>query len=151
MSRTQTPSGRVRISDENLHISSFALVRTEPDSILFVKASDSHPLSFRRGKLLLPATMLRFGERPMDAATRAVDTQLSGAGGVTPKFIDLQSYMGSHWDICFVYEFDLTGKTPPTAVAPYADAVSYKSSSLPRPQIAEDHLEVIDGLSRPPD
>ncbi len=147
MSNTQTPSGRMRISDENLHVSSFGLVRTEPDSLLFVRASDAHPLSFRRGRLLLPATMLQFGERPMDAADRAVKTQLSGVAGAVPKFVDIQSYMGSHWDICFVYEFDVSGKGRPAALPPYADAVSYKLDSLPRSQIAEDHLEIIDGLS----
>ena len=36
-------SGRRRISDENLHISSFDIVRREPDSVLFIRATDAYP------------------------------------------------------------------------------------------------------------
>ncbi|MDA4136570.1 MAG: hypothetical protein OK449_06210 [Thaumarchaeota archaeon] len=148
MSSKGTPgrSGRMRINDENLHISSFAIVRREPDTLLLIKATDAHPLSFRRGKLLLPATMLQFGEKPSRAAERVLSTQLSGAEGLKENFAEMQSYMGSHWDICFVYDFDAKGARSITAKPPYAEASFYHVGSLPRASIAEDHLEVIDGL-----
>lgn len=140
---------RMRISDENLHISAFDIVKSGPDSILLVRATDSHPLTFRRGKLMLPATILRYGEKPADAAQRAIDSQLSGIDRVTHKFADLQSFMGSHWDIVIVFQFDLPPGSKVTAKPPYSDAAFYQMSSLPRDAIAEDHLEVIDGLGLP--
>jgi hypothetical protein len=148
MSSKGTPgrSGRTRISDENLHISSFAIVKRTPDTLLLIKATDAHPLSFRRGKLLLPATMLKFGEKPSRAAERVLATQLSGAEGLKQNFAGMQSYMGSHWDICFVYDFDAKGARDIAAKPPYTDASFYSLGSLPRALVAEDHLEVIDGL-----
>ncbi len=151
MSRSSSDGGwnRMRISDENLHISAFVLVKPDPDSVLLVRATDAHPLGFRRGMLLLPATILRFGEKPADAAQRAVDTQLSGMEGVSHRFVDFQSFMGSHWDIVTVFEFDPPPTAKINAKPPFADAAFYKLSSLPRASIAEDHLEVIDGLNSP--
>jgi ADP-ribose pyrophosphatase YjhB (NUDIX family) len=140
-------SGRRRISDESLHISSFDLVRRDVDSILLIKATDAHPLVFRRGKLMLPATMVQYGEKPAVAAKRALTAQVTGADGLEQKFMELQSYTGSHWDIVIVYEFDARGAGEIKAKAPYADAAFYKLSSLPREAMAEDHLEVIDGLN----
>jgi len=137
---------RRRITEDNLHISSFNLVKKEPDSVLLVRATDAHPLSFRRGKLLLPATMLEYGEKPAKAAKRALATQLSGAEGLEQKFVELQSYMSSHWDIVLVFEFDAGRAGEITARPPYADAAFYKMNSLPRASMSEDHLEVIDGL-----
>ena len=49
---------RTRISEENLHISAFAIVGDGKGSILLLKAGQAHPLSFRRGNLLLPAVIL---------------------------------------------------------------------------------------------
>jgi hypothetical protein len=149
MSSKGTPgkSGRMRISDENLHISSFAIVRRAPGTLLLIKATEAHPLSFRRGKLLLPATMLQFGEKPSRAAERVLATQLSGAEGLKQNFAEMQSYMGSHWDICFVYDFDAKGVRNIAAKPPYTEATFYSVGSLPRALIAEDHLEVIDGVA----
>jgi hypothetical protein len=144
--RTSKDTGRRRISDENLHISSFDLVRREPGTLLLIKATESHPLSFRRGKLLLPATMLQYGEKPGNAAKRALTAQLSGAEGLDHKFAAMQSYMGSHWDIVLLYDFDASKAGEITAKPPYAEAKFYKMASLPRASMAEDHLEVIDGL-----
>ena len=140
---------KMRISNENLHISAFVLVKPDPNSVLLLKATDAHPLSFRRGKLMLPATILQFGENPADAAQRAVSAQLSGMEGVGHKFVDFQSFMGSHWDIVTVFEFDPSATAKIVAKSPYADAAFYKLNALPRASMAEDHLEVIDGLSAP--
>ncbi len=137
----------MRISDENLHISAFAIVGDGEGSILLLKAGDAHPLSFRRGNLMLPAVMLEFGEWPPAAAKRAVASQLEGADALEPKFREIQSYLGSHWDLCFVYDFK--GGIPKLAARlPYVEASYYRLSALPRADIASDHLEVIDGLGR---
>jgi hypothetical protein len=142
---------RRRISDENLHISAFTIVSDGRGSILLVKAGEGHPVSFRRGQLLLPATFLQFGERPATAAKRALTTQLSGAEALEPRFREIQSYMGSHWDLCLVYDFDGQKATKLSPKAPYVEASYYKLSDLPRGAMAEDHLEVIDGLGPPPE
>jgi hypothetical protein len=143
---SRTGRRRTRISDENLHISAFALIWDGKGSILLVEAGNDHPLSFRRGKLLLPASMLQFGEWPLAAAKRAVATQLEGGEGLEPKFREIQSYLGSHWDLCFVYDFDGKGAKL-KAKPPFVKASFHSLSALPRTSIATDHLEVIDGLS----
>jgi hypothetical protein len=140
-------SKRMRISAESLHISAFAIVGDGSGSILLAKAGDAHPLSFRRGKLLLPATMLQFGERPPAAAKRALTTELDGAEALEPQFREIQSYMGSHWDLCFIYDADGRKAAKLSAKSPYVDASYYRLDTLPRDAIAEDHLEVIDGLT----
>jgi len=123
-------------------------VKREPDEVLLIKATDAHPLSFRRGKLMLPATMLHYGERPSHAAKRALTTELTGMEDLEDKFVDIQSYVGSHWDIVFVFEFKTPEGAEVTAKPPYANAAFYDVASLPKDLIAEDHLEVIEGLNR---
>ncbi len=137
----------MRISEENLHISAFAIVGDGKGSILLLKAGPTHPLSFRRGNLLLPAVILEFGEWPFAAAKRAVTTQLDGADSLEPKFREIQSYMGSHWDLCLVYDFE--GRKAPklSARPPYVEAAYYRLSALPRDLIAPDHLEVVEGMA----
>jgi hypothetical protein len=150
-SDAQSPAAgrRDRISDESLHISAFAIIGDGKGSILLLKAGDRHPLSFRRGKLLLPAAMLNFGERPFAAVKRVVQAQLVGGGALEPKFRQLQSYLGSHWDLCIVYDFEAgTEAAQLRANDPFVGAAFYSLGSLPRDLIASDHLEVIDGLSR---
>ena len=141
--------GRKRISDENLHISSFALVGDGKGSILLLKAGEAHPLSFRRGKLLLPSTMLEFGEWPYAAAKRAIASQLEGLEKVEPTFREIQSYLGSHWDLCFVYDFDGRKASKLAARAPFVELAYYRLDALPRSLLAPDHLEVIEGLAPP--
>ena len=55
-----------RMSNENLHISDFILVRKhgDSDSVLFLTAGEKFPLSFKRGKWLLPAAILDYGNIP---------------------------------------------------------------------------------------
>ena len=137
----------MRISDENLHISAFATIGDGKGSILLLRAGEAHPLSFRRGKLLLPAVMLDFGERPFAAAKRAVMTQLDGAEDLEPTFREIQSFMGSHWDLCFVYDFDGQKTKGLRAKPPFTEATYCALTDLPRSAVASDHLEVIDGLA----
>ncbi len=138
---------RRRITDSSLHISAFLLVKRGNGSILLLKAGNSHPVSFRRGKLLLPATMLNFGEDPEEAVRRILRDQIVHAEGLQPKFLEIQSYLGGHWDICFVYESAASdSKTDLGPKQPYIESAFYSISSLPTTEIALDHLEVIDGL-----
>ncbi len=136
---------RSRITDSNLHLSAFVLLRGTNDGILLLRAGTGHPLSFRRGKLVLPSSMLNFGEDPKDGAKRVLRDQVEHSEGFQPRFLEIQSYLGSHWDICFIYECDsLDSKLDPRQ--PYIESAFYSLSSLPRIEIAADHLEVIDGL-----
>ncbi len=139
-------TGRRHISDTSLHISCFVLVKRDRDSILLLKAGDHHPLRFKRGKFLLPASMLNFGESPDEAARRVLRDQLKDAEGLQLKFLTIQSYLGAHWDICFTYECDAAGNKELNAKEPFTQVAYYPLSSLPRNEIAADHLEVIDGL-----
>lgn len=147
---------RKEISAENLHISSFVILKKTPsagdDSLLLLKAGDKHPLSFRRGKLLLPAAILTYGEKPKEAVKRVVHEQLSEAGGLRePEFIDMQSYLGAHWDIVFVFRTSLNDSASTVAPKePFVQATFYSMSSLPRAEMAPDHLEVIDSMLNSP-
>src|SRR5487761_368587 len=136
---------RRRISDSSLHISAFLLVKSGDGSILLLRAGNSHPVSFRRGKLLLPSTMLNFGEDPKEAAKRILRSQVEGAENIQPRFLEIQSYLGSHWDICFVYECDALGWDL-RSKQPCVGNSFYSLAALPSDEIAEDNLEVIDGL-----
>ena len=146
----QESTKRKQISPENLHISSFIIVRKNDDDsrILFLKASQNHPLPFRRRKLLLPAGMLAYGEHPKDAAQRILRDQLENSGNVgEPRFLEMQSYLGAHWDICFVFECKDTGGRVKGSKSPNFEGASYHDrNSLPRSEIAPDHLEVLDSL-----
>jgi len=62
-------------------------------------------------KWIIPASHLKYGEKPDDAAMRVLNEQL-GAGKGKLTFRQVQSHLAedpndpeaAHWDICFVYE-----------------------------------------------
>ena len=140
-----------RMSNENLHISDFILVRkhSESDSVLFLKAGEKFPVSFKRGKWLLPAAILDYGESPKQFAKKLLVEQLDNVDYLDPTFLSMQSYLGAHWDIVFVFECHLgEGKPAPTAKEPFIGISSHKLSALPKHEIAEDHLEVLDELKK---
>ena len=142
---------RTRIDNEYLHISDFNLVRksNDRDSVLFVKGGPKFPVSFKRGKWLLPAAILDFGEKPKDVAKRILNEQLGNVEYLNPTFLSMQSYLGAHWDIVFIFESHLgEGKPIPTAKEPFVGVMFYNLNSLPRHEIAEDHLEVLDELKK---
>jgi len=144
---------RERMSNEDLHISDFVLVRKhdDSDSVLFLKAGDKFPVSFKRGKWLLPAAILDFGGSPKKFANQVIREQLDNAEVSEPNFLSLQSYYGAHWDIVFVLENHLLdGKPMPTARPPFSAVTFFKLSNLPRNEIADDHLEVLDELKEEP-
>jgi len=61
-------------------------------------------------KWVLPASHLKYGEKPEDAAKRVLHEQL-GAGSVKLRLLQVQSHLSqdpsdpeaAHWDVCFVY------------------------------------------------
>jgi ADP-ribose pyrophosphatase YjhB (NUDIX family) len=71
------------------------------------------------GKWILPASHLKYGEKPDDAAERILREQL-GLSGVKLSLRQVQSHLSqdpndseaAHWDICFVYEGEVKGEVP---------------------------------------
>ena len=92
-----------QISPESLHISSFLLVKNG-SKVLLLKAGPNHRLEFRRGKIILPGAVLAYGEDPKEGAKRVARDQLENSEGLEPKLLEMQSYLGNHWDLCFLYE-----------------------------------------------
>jgi ADP-ribose pyrophosphatase YjhB (NUDIX family) len=72
------------------------------------------------GKWVIPASHLKYGEKPDDAATRVLNEEL-GVGNGKPRFRQVQSHLAvdpndpeaAHWDICFVYEGTLKETVDP--------------------------------------
>jgi ADP-ribose pyrophosphatase YjhB (NUDIX family) len=125
----------------------------ERQSILLLRAGDRHPLSFRRGKLLLPAAILSYGEQPRAGARRILEEQIGNPEGLRdPEFLRLLSYLGAHWDIVILFQarFD-RADTQIQSKEPFTQAAFYDLNALPRGEIAEDHLEVIDSMLNPSD
>lgn len=121
-------------------------------SILLLRAGDRHPLSFRRGKLLLPASILSYGEQPRAAARRVLREQLGNPERLgDPEFLKLLSYVGPHWDIVILFQvwFDEGDSIKPKE--PFVQGSFYDINALPREEIAHDHLEVIDSMLNPSD
>ena len=146
---------RKEISPENLHISSFVLAKRKEakggESILLLKAGEKHPLSFRRGNLLLPATILRYGETPRAGARRALGDQLQEPSLLKdPEFAGMQSYFGAHWDLVLLFgSWFEGGDRAVIPKPPYVEAAFYDVSKLPRDEMAEDHLEVLEKALNP--
>jgi len=152
---------RKEISPDNLHISSFVVVKRrattqngeegERQPILLVRAGVKHPLSFRRGKLLLPATLLSYGEQPRAAARRVLKEQLGSPDGLgDPEFLKLVSYLGAHWDLVMVFQAWFDGGDPQIQPRePFVQGGFYDVNALPRAEIAQDHLEVMDSVLNP--
>jgi ADP-ribose pyrophosphatase YjhB (NUDIX family) len=71
------------------------------------------------GKWILPASHLKYGEKPEDAAERVIRDQL-GLSGVKLSLSQVQSHLSqdpndpeaAHWDICFVYDGGVKGEVP---------------------------------------
>ena len=68
-------------------------------------------------KWMLPASHLKYGEKPSDAAKRILNEQ-AGLKNVSLKFREVQSHLAedpndpeaAHWDVCFVYEGSVKGR-----------------------------------------
>ncbi len=120
--------------------------------ILLLRAGDRHPLSFRRGKLLLPATILSYGEQPRAAARRILQEQLGNPDGLGgPEFLKLLSYVGAHWDIVILFQTRFDGEGLIQPKEPFVQGAFYDIDALPRKDMAEDHLEILDSMLNPSD
>jgi hypothetical protein len=155
---TTSETTRREISPSNLHISSFVIVKkkgkTEREySILLLRAGEKHPLSFRRGKLVLPSTILDYGEKPREAAKRALGFGVSNFESLQElQFVNMQTYYGAHWDIVFLFETWVNDeKVNVVAKDPFTSASFYLATKLPRQEISADHLDVLDEMLRPSD
>jgi hypothetical protein len=138
---------RQRISYDSLHVSDFILLKRDEDSVLFLRAGNKYPVTFKRGKLMLPAAILHYGENPREAAKRILNEQLENCEYMEPKFLTMQSYMGAHWDICFVFETPIENhKLEPLPRAPFTQVSYHRLTSPPLQEIADDHLEIIGGV-----
>ncbi|HYB03966.1 MAG TPA: hypothetical protein VED17_05870, partial [Nitrososphaerales archaeon] len=84
---------RERMDSQNLHISAFNVVwkGLKNHSVLFVKAGPKFPVSFKRGKWLLPAAIMDFGEKPKDVAKRVLMEQMMNVDYLTPNYLSMQS------------------------------------------------------------
>ena len=61
---------------------------------------------FAKGKWLLPASHLKYGEHPEDAVRRIVKEQLT-AEAQAIEYRGVWSFADLHWDLCFVYNVKL--------------------------------------------
>jgi len=75
----------------------------------FLVGESYAPEAVNSGKWVLPASHLKFGESPEDAATRIVTEQLQ-AKKTKLTLLQVQSHVSdpsdpeaAHWDICFVH------------------------------------------------
>lgn len=102
---------------------------------------------------MLPGAILRYGENPREGARRVLRDQLKDSKALhDPEFFSMQSYLGAHWDIVFLFNSrENEGAQDPIPKEPYVEAAFYEVKKLPRSEIAEDHLEVIDGALNPTD
>jgi len=144
---------RTRLAQQDLHISAFNFVRksAKDTALIFVKAGPKFPVSFKRGKWLLPAAIMDFGEVPKFVAKRVVNEQLTNTDYIVTNYLSMQSYLGAHWDIVFIFESVLDESKPtPVAKDPFIGVSFFDLDSLPRQEIAEDHLEVLDEFKKEP-
>jgi ADP-ribose pyrophosphatase YjhB (NUDIX family) len=85
----------------------------------FLVGENFAPKYASSGKWMLPASHLKYGEKPDDAAKRILTEQL-GLGNVKLAFGQVQSHLSgdpndpdsAHWDICFIYEGRVKGEVP---------------------------------------
>lgn len=67
-----------------------------------------------------------------------------------PEFSAMQSYLGAHWDVVFLFETMLTAPTNEVRPKePYVEAAFYDLGDLPKSEMSEDHLEVLTEMLQP--
>src|ERR1700747_2410053 len=88
--------------EEFTHISSFALIRNGAQLLLIRRVRPER----WAGKWCIPGMVLLYGEDPAAGARRAVKEQV-GAEAARVRLLDVQSYGGKHWDICFLYHAEI--------------------------------------------
>jgi ADP-ribose pyrophosphatase YjhB (NUDIX family) len=98
--------------EQGLCVSSFLLVR-ENGALLFGKVVRP---DVAKGKWVLPASQLKYGEHPEASVRRIVDEQL-GTEVQSVTYRGLWSFAETHWDLCFVYDVTLKGEPRPISEA----------------------------------
>lgn len=144
-------------------ISAFVLVR-KGDSLLLGKIGDPELWAEKWGLALgyperwkdkwqIPASYLRFGEHPDEAAERVVKDQLK-IGKSEMRFLGLQSHAADssvspgnlHWDLCFIYESKTDG--PLESPEWFKELRFFKTNELPKTDMGRGHGDLIATLGR---
>jgi hypothetical protein len=76
-----------------------------------------------------------------------LNDQIKNSKDLDLQFLDMQSYLGAHWDLCFVYEAKNAGRDLEPK-GPFTQASFYEMSNLPRSEIAGDHPDVLEALTK---
>ena len=103
------------------------------------------------GKWMLPASHLKYGEKPDDAATRILTEQL-GISGVKVALSQVQSHLSqdpndpeaAHWDICFIYKGTVKGNVPKPEW--FSELEFLKPSKLSAEDFTRGHGDVLKEL-----
>ena len=103
------------------------------------------------GKWVLPASHLKFGENPEDAASRILREQL-GVNGVKLTLSQVQSHLSgdptnpdeAHWDICLIYEGKVKGEIPKPEW--FSDLKFLKPKGLSVDDFTRGHGEILKEL-----
>jgi ADP-ribose pyrophosphatase YjhB (NUDIX family) len=122
--------------EEVTHISSFVLARKGAQLLLLRRVRPER----MAGNWCLPSAVINYGEDPGAAALRIVREQL-GATATALKLLDIQSFGDKHWDLCFVFDVDISsvGKLG----GDFDKADYFDLAKLP-PELREGHREVLD-------
>ncbi|MBI2183616.1 MAG: NUDIX hydrolase [Thaumarchaeota archaeon] len=80
------------------------------DSILLGKALLP---DMAKDRWVIPASQLKYGEHPDDAAKRILREQLK-AESEKISYLGIWSFTASHWDICFIYDVSLKTEPKPS-------------------------------------
>lgn len=94
--------------EQGLCISSFLLIQKK-GALLLGKAIQP---DFAKDKWVLPASQLKYGEHPDDAAKRIIKEQLN-TEAKSVSYRGLWSFANHHWDLCFIYDVKLRTEPRP--------------------------------------
>ena len=117
-----------RTPEQGLCISSFLIARRD-ETVLLGKALRPE---MAREKWILPASQLMYGEHPDEAARRILKDQLKTEAEKLSNR-GLWSFLGAHWDLCFVYDVVLRGEPKASTeedVKNYPEGYFYSSQLL---------------------
>jgi len=144
-------------------LGAFLLVRRE-DSILVGKMADPETWVSRflvapayadgytkSGKLVLPASHLKFGESPADAARRVLREMLQVEEAYY-TLIDVQSHLSEshdhpgeqHWDLCFIYDVRMGGE--PGKPSWFSELAYTELQSLRAGDFTRGHGDILEEL-----
>ncbi len=116
--------------EQGLCVGSFLIIE-KGGALLFGKAVKPE---FAKGKWLLPASHLKYGEHPDDAVKRIVKEQLT-AEPKSVKYRGVWGFTEGHWDMCFVYDVKLKNEPKPLGEA---EASNYPSDYFYSSQLFSD-------------